>query len=90
MNTSIENEAAIWERVIHPEGKMSRATARDILNLDFSSDDKARMHELGVKNQSGSLTAEEEWELDNFARVGTMLGILKSRARRVLKSRRKT
>lgn len=84
-----KTEAAIWERVIHPSGKMSAVAARQILQLEFSDEERARMHDLAVKNQSGELTAEESSELDNYSRVGTMLSILQSRARQVLKPRRR-
>ena len=87
--THDNSEAAIWERVIHPQGKMTVAAARHIVQLNFSSDERARMHELAVKNQSGTVTPEETSELDNYCRVGTMLSILQSRARQVLKPRRR-
>lgn len=87
--TSANTEAAIWERVIHPDGSMSRETARHVVNLGFLEDEQTRMHELATKNQSGTLTPDEEAELDNFCRVGTMLSILKSRARKLLKPRRR-
>ena len=47
------------------------------------------MHELAVKNQAGRLTPEESSELDNYTRVGSMLSVLQSRARQVLKPRRR-
>jgi hypothetical protein len=43
------------------------------------------MHELALKAQEGQLTPEEEVAIDNYERVGMMLSILKSKARRVLK-----
>ena len=85
--TRDNTEAAIWERVIHPQGKMSVAAARQILQLEFSDEERARMHELAVKNQAGRLTQEESSELDNYMRVGSMLSVLQSRARQVLKPR---
>ena len=87
--TPANTEAAIWERVIHPDGGMTRETARHVLQLGFWDDEQTRMHELATKNQSGTLTPDEEAELDNFCRVGTTLSILKSRARKLLKSRRR-
>ena len=87
--THANTEAAIWERVIHPDGNMSRETARHVLHLGFLEEEQTRMHELATKNQSGTLTPDEETELDSFCRVGTMLSILKSRARKLLKSRRR-
>ena len=82
-------EAEIWERVIHPDGGMTRETARHVLKLTFWEDEQTRMHELATKNQSGTLTPDEEAELDNYCRVGTLLSALKSRARKLLKSRRR-
>lgn len=87
--TRARSEAAIWEQVIHPNGKMSRETARHVLQLGFRDDEQTRMHELATKNQTGSLTPDEEAELDNYCRVGSMLSILKSHARQLLKSRRR-
>jgi hypothetical protein len=84
---SIASEADIWERIIHPRGPMSKAAARRILGLAFTEEDRARMHDLAERNRRGKLSEEEEAELDDFCRVGTLLSILKVRARRVLKSR---
>ena len=84
---SKSSEADIWERVIHPRGPMSKSTARRILDLAFTDEDRERMHVLAQRNQRGELTDDEETELDHMCRVGTLLSILKLRARRVLKSR---
>ncbi len=85
---SVTTEAAIWERVIHPRGKMSKQTARAILDLSFPAEDQQRMRELAAKSKEGGLTAEEELELDHFCRVGRTLTILKSRARKPLNNGR--
>jgi hypothetical protein len=82
-----DTEADIWERVIHPRGRLSKQAARRILDLEFTDDDRARMHDLAARNRCGELTEDEEAELDHFCRVGTLLSILKIRAQRVLKSR---
>ena len=84
---STDSEADIWERVIHPQGAMSKEAARRILELTFTDGDRARMHSLAERNRRGKLSDEEEAELDHFCRVGTLLSILKLRARRILKSR---
>ena len=78
-------EAAIWARVIHPSGNLTAPVARALLKLEFSDDDKERMHELSQKAQEGSLTPDEQFEIDNFERVGNMLAILKSQSRKLLK-----
>jgi hypothetical protein len=77
-------EAAIWARVINPNGELTPAVARAILKLEFSNDDQERMHELSQKAQEGVLTAGEQFEIDNFERVGNMLAIWKSQSRRLL------
>ena len=81
-------EAAIWARVIHPNGELTPALARAILKLEFSADDEERMHELSRKAQEGVLTPEEQFEIDNFERVGNMLAIWKSQSRQLLKRAR--
>ena len=78
-------EAAIWARVIHPNGTLTPTVARAILKLEFSADDQERMHELAQKAQEGALTTNEQFEIDNYERVGNMLAILKSRSRKLLK-----
>jgi hypothetical protein len=85
-------EAGIWARVIHGSAELTPPVARAILRLEFPAEDQKRMHELSQKAQEGALTPEEEFEIDNFERVGTMLAILKSRSRKLLKdtSRRRS
>jgi hypothetical protein len=58
--------------------------ARHILDLGFSDRDKARMHDLAVRSQDDALSVDEKEELFAFAKAGTLLSILKSKARRVL------
>ena len=85
---STQSEAAIWERIIHPQGGMTKDAATKILELGLSEGDRDRMHLLAEKNRRGELSEEEEAEIDHLNRVGTLLSILKVRARRVLKSKR--
>src|SRR5581483_3268987 len=58
------------------------AIARYILALRPSQRDKARMHELAQRNQADDLSPAEKDELYAYARVGTVMSILKSKARR--------
>lgn len=78
-------EAAIWLRVIHPNGELTPAAARAILKLEFDEADCRHMHELAAKAQEDILSPDEEAAADNYERVGTMLAILKSKARQFLK-----
>ena len=80
------DEVPILARVLSKDdGQLPPATARYFLTLEFTDADKARMHELAVRNQDGLLTDAEEQEMIAFAKAGSLLSILKSRARRSLK-----
>ncbi|MGH9753369.1 MAG: hypothetical protein ACREA2_11355 [Blastocatellia bacterium] len=43
------------------------------------------MHELAEKARGGVLTLEEHIEMDNYERVGHVLSLMKSKARKALK-----
>lgn len=58
--------------------------ARYLMDLGFSDRDKARMHELAERNQNDELSSAEKDELLAYAKAGTLLSILKSKARRAL------
>ncbi len=47
------------------------------------------MVELSKKARAGSLTAQEQAELDTFERLGCLLDIVHSKARQVLKQKPK-
>lgn len=80
------NEATIWSRLLQPENSTLTAdAARSILELDFSSADRDRMHELAGKNQDETLTAAERTELEEYLRVGYLLDLMQSKARLSLK-----
>jgi hypothetical protein len=46
------------------------------------------MHELAVKNKQGRISTEERDELDSYIKVGDLLAILQSKARKILKKSR--
>jgi hypothetical protein len=81
-----DNEAAILARVIQPDNhNLPLAAARALLKFEFNMDDRQRMHDLAVKNQSGKLTSTEKRELDGYLRVGRLLDLLGAKARLSLK-----
>jgi hypothetical protein len=81
------SEAAILSRVLEPEKPMlSPDAARSILALDFTPADRDRMNALAAKARGGSLTAEENEELDSYIRVGDLLAIMQSKARRTIRN----
>lgn len=78
-------EIAILARVLgNDDGSFPRDMARYILDLGFSDKDKARMHDLAVRNQEDNLTPTEREELHAYGKAGDLLAILKSKARRAV------
>lgn len=69
------------------EGELSPAAARALLKFHFSSEDQERMHELSAKARAGTLTPQEQLQMDTYERLGCVLDILHSQARRALKKR---
>jgi hypothetical protein len=85
------SEMDIFRRIVDPdEPFLSAAAARGILRLDFSAADRERMNELAARNRQGRVSSAEEQELSNFIRVGQILGILQSKARRSLQGNEQT
>ena len=80
-----ENEVTILARILGNEnGQLPHDLARYLLDLNLSERDKARMHDLAVRNQDDELTPAEKEELLGFAKATSLLSILKSKARRTL------
>jgi hypothetical protein len=69
------------------QGDLSPAAARALLKFRFSERDHARMKELSTKARAGTLTAAEQFELDEYERLGCVLDIIHSRARQALKKK---
>ena len=85
LTNSDTSEAAIFARLWEGTASLPLSVARYLVRIGFSDQDKARMHDLAVRNQQGRLTAAELEELDNFVKVGDLLAIVQSKARRALK-----
>ena len=64
---------------------LSPEAAQAILAIGFSQTDKDRMLELAVRARAGILTPEEQDEVVGYGRVGSLISILKSTARQLLK-----
>jgi hypothetical protein len=89
-NATPDSEVAILARVLgNGRDGMPREMAWYLITLGFSEHDRARMHELAVRNQADALAAAEHDELRAYARAGTILSIHKSKARRAFASKPK-
>jgi hypothetical protein len=86
-----ENEVTILARFLdNGNGQIPKDVARYILDIHVSERDKARMHDLAVRNQDDALTPAEKEEMHAFGKATTLLSILKSKARRTLGIKLKT
>jgi len=84
--SSQTSETAILDRVIRPRnGAWSKEAAESILKFDFPAADLRRMNALAAKARQGSLSTDEEAELENYRDVGRLLELVQSRARLSLK-----
>src|SRR5687768_13072753 len=81
------SEAAIFGRLFKVEqtDDLPLDLARHILSLKLSPQDDRRFDELLPKAQKGTLTAEEQEELENLNHVADVLSLWHSKARRALK-----
>jgi hypothetical protein len=85
------SEAEIFRRILDVGGPFfSAEAARGIMRLKFSGVDRERMNELAARNREGRVSPAEEQELSNYIRVGQILGILQSKARRSLQTHGQT
>lgn len=84
-NTPTQDEVTILAGVLcNKEGELPPDIARYLLTLGFSERDKARMHDLAVRNQEGALSPAETEELFAYGKAGDLLSLLYVKACRVL------
>jgi hypothetical protein len=80
-----EKEVSILAGILgNGHKQLTREVAGYILELGFTDAEKARMHDLAVRNQKDALSPDEKEELHAFGKAGDILAILKSKARRTL------
>jgi hypothetical protein len=70
------NPAAIWERAVMFDQKLSPAAARALLKVRFSEQDQQQMNALAAKARAGALSPHEQLDLDNYERLGCVLDIV--------------
>jgi hypothetical protein len=80
-------EAAILARIIQAdERELTPDAARYLLSMRLPARDEDRVNELSAKARAGSLSQAETQELDSYLHIGFLLGIMQSKARRLLNS----
>jgi hypothetical protein len=87
MSTSTQSvEASILSRLICPERpSLSPEAAQGILSLRFDDAETRRMNQLAEKAREGTLSPDEQALLDGYERIGSLIGLLHSKARQSLK-----
>ena len=82
----LENsEATLLARAFDAErGDLPTEAAQLLLKARFPDTDMSRMVYLGERAQTGELTAAERREAEAYDRVGLLLELLQSKARRSL------
>jgi len=88
MSSPLESsEAAILDRVFRPNAAdWPQAVAEAILKIQFDPSDREKMTELMDKAKTGELTQEQAETLEHYRHIGRLLELMKSRARRSLRS----
>jgi hypothetical protein len=86
MSIATFDESSILSRVIAPDKPtLPPDVATELLKWGFSEADKQRMSELAAKARQGILTPNEKSETEEYERVSSFLGLVKSKARRSLR-----
>jgi|GEM_PF-2163959 len=82
------SEGAIFNRLLKPDrATLPAAAAKAILDFCFSQADQDRMRELSAKAREGTLSTDEQVEINHYERVGHVLSLMKLKATRSPKSR---
>ena len=81
------SQVAILDRLIDPaRPTLSPDAAESILGIEFPPADRDRMNRLAEKAREGSLTGEEKAEIEDYELIGSILSLMKSKARVSLKN----
>ena len=75
----------VLDRLLDPVGRcLTPRSARALLKLQADSDLQSHIEDLARKSTAGRLTGEERSEYEALVAAGTVISILKSKARVVL------
>ena len=86
ITTMVNTEVAILNRLFQADrGQLPTTAAKALLKINFTDSDRQKMRELSLKAREGSLTPQEQIEIDSYEVVGHLLGLLHSKAQRSMK-----
>ena len=73
-------------RVLSPlTEQLGVESARKIVSFEIAPDGQRQVRVLGAKGNDGTLTEQEKAEYESYVSIGNLLGLLKSRARLLLR-----
>ncbi len=82
---TISPESTALGRLLRPMSqRMSRELARELVSLEVEEDTQQRYEYLASGRREGTLTADEEAELQDLVQVNSVLSMLKAEARLLL------
>jgi hypothetical protein len=84
-STKAKRHECIWTRAVDFDKELSPAAARALLRVRFAASEHKRAGELLGRSRTARLKPQEEEALDTYELLGTLLGILHSKARQALK-----
>jgi hypothetical protein len=80
--TSPTNQTEIFARSLDRRREwISPEVARFFQELELSTDDNARLEELAEKARQGTLTAQDEQDLEEYRRVGRLVELMRLKGR---------
>jgi hypothetical protein len=75
-------DSDILDEIVTSAGEeLPAEAARAFLDLRFRQSAIDRMNDLAERNQNGSLSADEQSELDAYRRAGSLMNLLQAKAR---------
>ena len=84
-SSPLQRQPLVLDRLLDPVGRcLTRRSAQALLSLQADLDLQAHIEDLARKSTLGRLTAEERFEYEALVATGTVISILKSKARALL------
>lgn len=85
-NTGMPTEAALLDDLLEPVGRcMNRESLEKLVALRAPATVQSRLDELSQRSSSGQLSREESAEYETLVSAGTLIAVLQSKARKLLK-----
>jgi hypothetical protein len=89
VSTPQQHPPLVLDRLLDPVGRcLTRRSAQALLNLQADSELQAHIEDMARKSSAGKLTPEERSEYEALVAAGTVISILKAKARALLSTSR--